>query len=99
MLNRNIFKVEVSDTPFSEEYIQQKKDELRKKLSLNEMEIEYFFANNEFGKDMYDITDNKIEILTKDGNIVDISQLSDMLNIETLSKHVRKYFFCYHRTK
>ena len=39
--------------------------------------------------------DDKIQILYKNGEIVDIAEASDMLNTSVLSKTVRKYFLCY----
>ena len=96
-IQRKIFKVEVSEEPFAEEYVEEKKKEIASALNLNSEEVEYLVAQKEVGKDMYNIHDDKIEILHKDGTTVDVAIDSDMLNIETLSKHVTKHYFCYHR--
>jgi HD superfamily phosphohydrolase len=96
-IQRKIFKVEVSEEPFTEEYVEEKKEEIASALNLNSEEVEYLVAQKEVGKDMYNIHDDKIEILHKDGTTVDVAIDSDMLNIETLSKHVTKHYFCYHR--
>lgn len=96
-IQRKIFKVEVSEEPFAEEYVEEKKEEIASALNLNSEEVEYLVAQKEVGKDMYNIHDDKIEILHKDGTTVDVAIDSDMLNIETLSKHVTKHYFCYHR--
>ena len=96
-IQRKIFKVEVSEEPFTEKYVEEKKEEIASALNLNSEEVEYLVAQKEVGKDMYNIHDDKIEILHKDGTTVDVAIDSDMLNIETLSKHVTKHYFCYHR--
>ena len=96
-IQRKIFKVEVSEEPFTEEYVEEKKEEIASALNLNSEEVEYLVAQKEVGKDMYNIHDDKIEILHKDGTTVDVAIDSDMLTIETLSKHVTKHYFCYHR--
>ena len=57
----------------------------------------YLVALKEVGKDMYNPLDDRIEILDKDGSIHDVTEVSDMLNIDTLSKHVRKYYLCTQR--
>ena len=44
---------------------------------------------------VYDSTKNNIQILYKNGNVKDITQASDHLNIQALSKPVTKYFICY----
>ena len=44
---------------------------------------------------VYDSTKNNIQIVYKNGNVKDITQASDHLNIQALSKPVTKYYFCY----
>ena len=36
-----------------------------------------------------------INILMKNGKLVDVAEASDLLNIQSLSKEVTKYFICY----
>ena len=43
----------------------------------------------------YDATKNNIKILNKDGNIKDIIEASDHLNIRALSNPIYKYYICY----
>ena len=43
---------------------------------------------------MYSQEDDSIDIMFKDGTIRDIAYASDMLNISTLSKKVKKYYIC-----
>lgn len=97
-LERRIFKVETSDEPFMEEYISEKTHEIMESLNVTEEDVKYLTAVAEVGKDMYDISDDRIEILQKDGTTKDITDTSDMLNISTLSCKVRKYYFCRYRT-
>ena len=54
-------------------------------------------AQKEVGKEMYNLYDDRIEILEKDGTISDVTEVSDMLNIDTLSKQVHKYYLCTQR--
>jgi hypothetical protein len=46
---------------------------------------------------MYNIDDDKIEILQSDGTTRDVTDTSDMLNLSTLSRKVKKHYFCYQR--
>lgn len=96
-INRRIFRVEVSDEPFSEEYVGQKVEEQARHWGLSTDDARYLVALKEVGKDMYNPLDDRIEILDKDGSIHDVTEVSDMLNIDTLSKHVRKYYLCSQR--
>ena len=51
----------------------------------------------EIGKDMYNPDDDSIGILYKDGTVKDISEASEILNVQLLSKKIRKYYLCYQR--
>ncbi len=97
MVNRRIFKVEVSDEPASEEKITVIRTELAERYKLPYEETSYLVDASTVQKDMYRMEDDSIEILFDDGSSKDISQVSDMLNVELLSKKVRKHYLCYQR--
>lgn len=97
VINRNIFKVEISDEPFHEEYINNIQHNLSNMLGITEEETRYFTSVNFIQKDMYDFNDDHISILYKDGTVKDISEASDILNISLLSKKNCKYYLCYKR--
>lgn len=98
IINRKLFKVEVTDKPISKERKDEMLTSLSNKLGINKKESEYFLCINAIGKDMYSKEDDSIDIMFKDGSTHDIAYASDMLNISTLSKKVRKYYICHFRT-
>ena len=51
----------------------------------------------EIGKDMYNPEYDSIGILYKDGTVKDIAEASELLNVQLLSKKIRKYYLCYQR--
>ena len=57
----------------------------------------YLISVKTVQKDMYDINDDHISILYKDGTCKDIADASEILNIALLSKKIRKYYLCYQR--
>lgn len=97
MLNRNIFKVEVSSEPITEERIAELREQLAKTYGVSIEEAEYLMSVNAIQKDMYDVNEDRISILYKDGMIKDISESSEILNVGLLSKKIRKYYLCYQR--
>lgn len=97
IINRNLFKVEVSDKPFDEEYIENIRKSLSDRYNITKEETCYFMSIDFIQKDMYDFNDDHISILYKDGTIKDISEASDILDIALLSKKNRKYYLCYKR--
>lgn len=60
-------------------------------------EVKYLYQVSTISKDMYDVNDDHITILYKDGTQKDIAEASEILNVSLLSKKIRKYYLCYHR--
>lgn len=98
IINRKIFKVEISDEPFDENYIDEIKTRLSEHFDINKDECHYLVSTDVIQKDMYDINDDRINMLQKDGTVKDISESSDLFNTALLSKKIRKYYLCYQRT-
>jgi hypothetical protein len=57
----------------------------------------YMMSINTISKDMYNVEDDSIAILYKNGDIRDISEASELLNVQLLSKKIRKYYLSYQR--
>ena len=94
LVNRELFKVEISDKPISKERKSEILQNISNQLEITQKEAEYLLYINSIGKDMYSKEDDSIDILYKDGSIHDIAYASDMLNISTLSKKIKKYYIC-----
>ena len=97
MLDRHLFKVEVSEEPPSQEYIDGIAHDIARHLGISIPETRYMMTLTEIGKDMYNPADDSIGILYKDGTVKDIADASEILNVQLLSKKIRKYYLCYHR--
>lgn len=97
MINRNVFKVEVSSEPITEERKEELTLQISRQLQITPSEAGYFISTLGIEKNMYDPADDSIDIIYKDGTIKNIAEASDMLNISLLSKKVKKYYICYQR--
>lgn len=97
MINRNIFKVEIHENHIDEETISALQNKLAEEAGVSIEEAQYLFSVSRIQKDMYDVNDDQISILYKDGTIKDITEASDLLNVSLLSKKIRKYYLCYQR--
>ncbi|MDE6647903.1 MAG: phosphohydrolase, partial [Prevotella sp.] len=97
MTDRRLFKVEVTEEPPQAEYIQAKRHELALSLGIAEEDTDYLLTLTEIGKDMYNPEDASIGILYKDDTVKDIAEASEILNVQLLSKKIRKYYLCYQR--
>lgn len=97
LINRNLFKIEISSVPYNEQRQQEKLDELMTAFGLSEEEAKYLTSYSTTSTNMYNQEDDRISILYNDGSIRGISDASDMLNIDLLSKRVEKHYFSYMR--
>lgn len=97
LLNRNLFKVEISNTPIDEEKVDNLRTKLSAKFGISKEDTHYLVNVDTIQKDMYDVNDDHITILFKDNTLKDISEASEVMNIALLSKKIRKYYLCYQR--
>jgi len=97
IIHRKLFKIEVSNEPFSKAKIEAKTTEIAQHLGINHMDATYFVSVNDVSINMYHNNEDSITILHKDGSIKPISQTSDMLDIRILSREVTKYYFSYYK--
>jgi uncharacterized protein len=95
MVNRNLFQIELQKNPFTEEYISTIKNDCIYKMGLTADETEYFVFTGSISNNAYNPKSDHINILYKDGSIVDIAKAADQLNIDALSTPVEKHFICY----
>ncbi len=95
LINRELFKVELSDMPFPEKDIQQIKDWVVNEYNVEKEHAQYFVFSEMISNYAFDPTDHNVQVLNKDGSLHDIGKVSDILNTRVLSKKVRKYCLCY----
>jgi len=97
MTDRHLFKVEVTEERPTDEYIDQIASEIARRMNIAYKDTSYMMTLTEIGKDMYNSDDDSIGILYKDGSVKDIAEASEILNVQLLSKKIRKYYLCYQR--
>ena len=97
MTDRHLFKVEVSEEAPSKEYLDEIARNIAERMNISIEDTHYMMTLTEIGKDMYNPEDDSIGILYKDGTVKDISDASEILNVQLLSKKIRKYYLCYQR--
>ncbi len=95
IINRNLLKIEIQNIPFSDKKINSFKEKFIKKYNISRNEINYFVFTDKVSNRLYNIDENKINILLKSGKIIDISKATDQFNNDVLNRKVEKYFLCY----
>ena len=95
LVNRDLFKIEISKEQFSDDRIKLEKELVQKQFNLKEDEIDFFVYTDILSNNAYNQNKQNINMLMKNGEIVDLSKASDNLNISALASPVEKYFLCY----
>jgi hypothetical protein len=75
--------------------VQKLSKEVADLLGIAEEDSIYFVFTGEISINTYETNDDRIKILLKNGDIVDITEASDMLDQTVLAKKVVKHFLCY----
>lgn len=97
LLERKLFKIEMSNTEPKRQRMEEKTQAIMQKFGISREDATYFTSLSSVSSNMYSSDDNSIDILYNSGDIVPITTASDMLNLELLSKEVRKYAYTYIR--
>ncbi len=96
LVNRRLMRTELSNSPFSNDDINSIKEKIQNKFMItDENDTLYLFSQGEITNNAYIPEHDKINILNKDGSVVDITDSSDQLNISILTKSVTKHFLSY----
>ena len=95
LVNRKILKIKISTKKIPK--MEQKKivNNFCKKYNCSKEEASFFIFSHKIYNKTYNVKKAKINILMKNGNIIDITTASDQFNLEVLNKTVYKYFICY----
>jgi HD superfamily phosphohydrolase len=95
LIDRRLFKIQMRRTPFSDAEVKLIEDRLRDAMNLQSDELACFLVRDDISNLAYAAHDEHINILMKNGEVMDIAEASDTLNISMLSKPVTKYFVCF----
>ncbi|WP_339922897.1 HD domain-containing protein [uncultured Cyclobacterium sp.] len=93
-LTRNLYKIHLSNLPLTTSKVADMKSKVQKKLMVSDKELNYFFSEGEISNYGY-LKENKILILTKKGEVLDVATAADLPNIKAMSKIVKKYYACH----
>ena len=96
MVNRQLFRIELSDTPFPEEKTRNLRRAVRETWpEAGEEATAYLLTSGVITNNAYIPEHDKIHLLYKDGKVSDIAESSDQLNISVLTSAVSKHFITY----
>ena len=95
ILGRKIFRIEMSNTAFSKEHVVNIHEKTLNHYKLSEIEVGSFVGSGKISNEAYISSGQKINILTKKGELIDIAKATELPNITAMSKIVSKYYLCW----
>ena len=95
LIDRKLLHIEISNKPFEAEKKLTISQNVQTILNLNADEASYFVISDSVTNNAYKPGDDKINLLYRDGSMIDIADAADQLNISVLSNTVEKFFMCY----
>ncbi|WP_343700040.1 HD domain-containing protein [Chitinophaga sp.] len=95
LVNRRLFKVTLGNEPSDPELVANLKEKVKKRWELTDGEADYFVFTDTASLRAYDASDEKINILFKDGTVRDISSIDNALVSHTLARPIKKFYICH----
>jgi uncharacterized protein len=97
LIDRRLLKVRLQAEPFDQTLVFHLSQAVLQEIKIQEDDLHYFVFTGETVNTTYDPSDERIQILFKDGIIRDISQVDNALIHQTLASPMKKFYICYYR--
>lgn len=95
LMNRKLFKIEVREKKPLNAEVRDYVKHVADRLGLSEADARYFVTIHPVSSYTYRPKNDSIKVLYGDGELKDITDSSDLLNLSLISKHEKKYYFGY----
>ncbi len=95
LINRQLLKVKLQAAPVDKKILESHRENAIRKMKLQPEEANYFVFQGEHTNTTYNPEDEKINILFKDGEVRDISEVDNALIRRSLASEVKKFYICY----
>lgn len=97
LTSRNLYKIEITNDAPDESRIALLKESVASMLNISLDEVHYFVFEDVIRNRAYNAGSSNIYILLKNNTLIDIAKASDLSNLESLDKTVKKHILCYPR--
>lgn len=95
IIDRSLLKIKYFPQPVDETLLKEKREAAKNKFNLCNGDEEWLVITGEASSSTYNVRDENIQILFKDGTVKDISQVDDALINAGVSGRIKKYYICY----
>ncbi|MFD1316132.1 HD domain-containing protein [Namhaeicola litoreus] len=95
LLNRKLPKIEMFSEPIPQGYVNKKELKYLTKNQIDRKDIGYFVFTGEIKLKVYDSQFKNIQLLNKQGDLLDLAESSDLFRASSFSESISKYYICY----
>jgi HD superfamily phosphohydrolase len=95
LIHRNLLKIRLQNKPFEHEFIEDLKKKAQAKFQLEHGEESYFVIQDSISNHAYNNEHFGIKLLNKKGEVKDLLEVTDQLDMSHLTKVVTKHFVCF----
>jgi uncharacterized protein len=96
LIERRLLKVKLQAEPFDLDWIITQRNNICHHLKIKDADCDYFIFTGEAENTTYDPSEERIDILFKNGTVTDISKVDNALIHQALASPVKKYYICYY---
>ncbi|MGC9151236.1 MAG: HD domain-containing protein [Microbacter sp.] len=94
-INRRLFKINVLNRTMTDKEVDEMEHRYMDFFQISAHEAHYFWAEEKVSNETYAPDEEGIKIKFKNGELKDITESSDMFNLDVLTKEASKLYLCY----
>ncbi|MBP5419629.1 MAG: HD domain-containing protein [Bacteroidales bacterium] len=94
-VNRSIFTIKLTREPITQDYLDVLKTSVAKTFSLPMEDAEFFVISGQVSSKTYSLATDRINIMYSPTDIRDISEASDMFNLQALAHSDKRFYVCF----
>ena len=98
LLNRKLLKLRLQNEHITFEEVLEKREAIANQLSVSQEDANFLVFTGEAENSLYNLNNERINILFKNGDVKDISQVDSPLIHQNLSHPVKKFYICFYET-
>jgi hypothetical protein len=95
LANRVLYRIEIQKQPFSEQYVDEMRQKVMKKMDIHEDHLDYFVFEDRTSSYAYDPFDDIIGVMLKSGKVMEFTEASEEFDLTVLTRPVVKHILGY----
>ncbi len=95
ILHREIFQIQLTQSPIKKTEAEKVRQAIQKEFGVLQKDASFYFSHGSVSNEAYISGGQPINVLMKNGKLLDIAQASDLPTIQAMSKIVKKNYLCW----